>query len=264
MNSTTLSTQPQPDDHLDKPNPRQTTGWTPARKGRRRAQHWIVEKTSAGCGRFSARTVSDPPTTINGMSTSEVLATRDDVIAALSRLHAAEATAGGQTLIDGLKFDQLIGRRLRYHTAGKVARLDRDGEFTARRVHPAPAVADLMRIHPREARRLVAMAAAVFPTTLHGQPLEPTLPATAAALAAGDIDTTHAEIIEHALTTDAARRIDPPRWCTAEAQLAEWARTCRPDELARMATELIQPTRPRRPRTRRQRTGQRAVPDQIP
>jgi uncharacterized protein DUF222 len=173
------------------------------------------------------------------MSTSEVLAARDDVIAALSRLDAAEASAGGQVLIDGLKFDQLIGRRLRYGTAGKVARLDRDGEFTARGIRPAAAVADLMRVHPREARRLVAMATAVFPTTLHGQPLLPKLPATAAALAAGEIDTSHAEVIEHALTTDAARRIDPPRWCAAEAQLAEWARLCRPDELARMAAELI-------------------------
>jgi Domain of unknown function (DUF222) len=173
------------------------------------------------------------------MSTSEVLAARDDVIAALSRLHAAEATADGQTMIDGLKFDQLVGRRLRYGTAGKVARLDRDGEFAARGVRPAPAVADLLRVHPREARRLVATAAAVFPTTLDGQPLEPKLPATAAALATGEIDTTHAEVIEHALTTDAARRIEPGRWAAAEAQLAEWARLCRPDELARMAAELV-------------------------
>jgi hypothetical protein len=86
------------------------------------------------------------------MSTSEVLAARDDVIEALSRLHAAEATADGQTLIDGLKFDQLVGRRLRYGTAGKVARLDRDGEFAAPGVRPAPAVADLLRVHPRQAR----------------------------------------------------------------------------------------------------------------
>jgi uncharacterized protein DUF222 len=123
-----------------------------------------------------------------GMSSSEVLAARDEVIAALSRLRAAEASVGGQTLVDGLKFDQLVGRRLRYGTAGKVARLDREGQFAALGVRPAAAVADLLRIHPREARRLVAMAVAVFPTALDGRPLEPTLPATAAALATGEID----------------------------------------------------------------------------
>jgi hypothetical protein len=105
-----------------------------------------------------------------GVSSSEVLAARDEVIAALSRLRAAEARACGQTLIDGLKFDQLIGRQLRYDTAGKVARLDREGQFAALGVRPVAAVADLLRIHPREARRLVAMAVAVFPTALDGRP----------------------------------------------------------------------------------------------
>ncbi|MBO0876246.1 MAG: DUF222 domain-containing protein, partial [Pseudonocardia sp.] len=47
-------------------------------------------------------------------------------------------------------------------------------------------------------------------------------------------------MIEHALSSDAAGRIDPPRWAAAEVQLAEWARLCRPDELARMAAELIE------------------------
>jgi 5-methylcytosine-specific restriction protein A len=173
------------------------------------------------------------------MSRSEVLAAQHDVIAALSRLRALLASADGQTRIDGLNFDQLMGRQLRYDSVGKIARLDREGEFTARGVRAVSAVADLLRIHPRDARKLVALGSAVFPTTLDGQSVEPKLPATAAALATGQIDTAHAEVIEHALSTEAAGRIDPPRWAAAEAQLAEWARLCRPDELARMAAELI-------------------------
>jgi 5-methylcytosine-specific restriction protein A len=54
------------------------------------------------------------------------------------------------------------------------------------------------------------------------------------------IDTQHAEVIEHALTSPAARRVDPARWSGAEAQLAQWARLYRPDELARMAAALIE------------------------
>jgi 5-methylcytosine-specific restriction protein A len=103
-------------------------------------------------------------------------------------------------------------------------------------VRAAVAVADLLQIHPRAARRLVALAAAVFPTTLDGQAVEPKLPATAAALGSGRSTPRTPKSSKQALSTDAAGRIDPPRWAAAKAQLAGWARLCRPDELARMAT----------------------------
>nr|MBA2322579.1 DUF222 domain-containing protein [Pseudonocardiales bacterium] len=89
------------------------------------------------------------------------------------------------------------------------------------------------------ARRLVATATAVFPTSLSGRPLEPKLAATAMALGGYEIDQAHAEVIERVLSSDAARRIGPEYWAGAEAQLADWARVYRPDELAHLARQLI-------------------------
>jgi hypothetical protein len=84
-----------------------------------------------------------------------------------------------------------------------------DGEFTDRGIRTAAAVADLLRCTSVEARRLVAAAASVFPTSLTGEPLEPRLPATATALGGWEIDRAHAEVIERALSSDAAGRLDP-------------------------------------------------------
>jgi uncharacterized protein DUF222 len=184
--------------------------------------------------------MSDPPTTMTGMSESELLAAYREAMAAMARVRALEATADGQALIEGLKSRQRLQRHARYDELHAIARLDRDGEFTARDVQPAPAVADILRVPPRQGRRMVAVARAVFPTTLDGQPVEPKLPATATVLASGEIDTQHAEVIERRLSSDAAQRIDPERWTDAEAQLADWARIYRPDELDKLARELIE------------------------
>ncbi|MDQ2708819.1 MAG: 13E12 repeat family protein [Actinomycetota bacterium] len=69
----------------------------------------------------------------------------------------------------------------------------------------------------------------MFPTSLAGEPLEPRLPTTAA-LSGYQIDTAHADVIERALSSDAARRIGPDYWGGAEAQLADWAHLYRPDD----------------------------------
>jgi hypothetical protein len=75
---------------------------------------------------------------------------------------------------------------------------------------------------------------------LDGQVLEPEFPATAAALASFEIDQAHAAVIERVLHSDAARRIPSEQWVGAEAQLAGWARQYRPDELAKLASQLIE------------------------
>jgi len=87
---------------------------------------------------------------------------------------------------------------------------------------------------------MVAVAGSVFPTSLAGVPLEPRLPATATALGGWEIDRAHAEVIERALSTDAAGRLDPAVWASVEAQLADYARLYRPDELAKFAAQLIE------------------------
>jgi 5-methylcytosine-specific restriction protein A len=158
----------------------------------------------------------------------------------MDALEAIEDYGDGQSFIDGLPFYQMVVRRAQHRTLRLIARAERHGEFTERGFRPAPAVADIVRCRLAEARRMVAVASSIFPTTLDGQPLQPELPATAAALASFEIDQAHAEVIERALHSEAARRIPPEQWASAEVQLAEWARQYRPDQLAVLAKQLIE------------------------
>ncbi len=147
---------------------------------------------------------------------------------------------GGQELIDQLVFLKTVVRQVQHDSLAVIARLTDEGEFEARAVRPAAAVADLLRISPAEARRAVSTARAVFPTGLGGEPLEPKLPATATALAGYEIDAAHADVIDRAMSSSAARRIGLERCIGVEAQLAGWARDYRPDELAVLAARLIE------------------------
>ncbi|HZE65156.1 MAG TPA: DUF222 domain-containing protein [Sporichthyaceae bacterium] len=137
-------------------------------------------------------------------------------------------------------FLQSVVRRAEHELAELTAQMDSNGEFTELGVRAASAVADLLRCREVEARRMVAVARAVFPTTLGGVAVEPRLPATAMALAGWEIGQAHAEVIEHALNTEQARRISPEQWVTLEEQLAELARNYRPDELAKLAAQLLE------------------------
>jgi len=174
------------------------------------------------------------------MSESSIAAARLAVDTAMAVLRAESGSVGGQELIDQLKFLKTVIRQAEHDALHTIARLDREGEFAERGVRPAPAVADLLRCRESESRRLVAVAASVFPTSLHGEPLEPRLPATAMALGGWEIDQAHAEVIERVLGSDPARRLDPGRWASAEVQLADWARIYRPDQLAGMARDWIE------------------------
>ncbi|WP_028924232.1 hypothetical protein, partial [Pseudonocardia acaciae] len=149
------------------------------------------------------------------MSESELLAAYREAIESMARARALAAAADGQELIDALKLGATLQRLARYDDIHAIARLDREGEFTSRGVDAAPAVSDILRIPRRASTRMVAVARAVFPTTLDGQPVEAKLLATATVLATGEIDTQHADVIERHLSCDAARRIDPARWAAA-------------------------------------------------
>ena len=107
---------------------------------------------------------------------------RDASMETSTVLYAAELGGSGQERIEGIKFQRRMRRKSEYQTLALIAGLERDGEFSAKGVRPAEAVADLERCRPAEARRKVAVAEAVFPISLDGQPLEPRLPATALAL----------------------------------------------------------------------------------
>ncbi|GAA5161728.1 HNH endonuclease signature motif containing protein [Pseudonocardia eucalypti] len=163
----------------------------------------------------------------------------EEAAAAVAALRAYLATADGATKIEGLKAVERLIRDLSHLRLSEIADLDRSGEFDQRCVTTRAAIADLLGYHPQRARRMVAVARAVFPTTLDGQPVEPAMPATAAALGALTIDQPHADVIENLLNSPTGRRLDPGVWGGAEKQLAEWATTCRPDELRRLGTQLL-------------------------
>ena len=164
---------------------------------------------------------------------------REAVTTALADLRADASRTTGQGLIDHLTYLNTLRRQIEHDTLHTIARLNTEGEFERRAARPAAAIADLLRAAPAHARRLVRTATAVFTTSLTGEALEPKLPATATALAGYEIDQAHAEVIDRALNTSAAHRIGVERWTGVEAQLADWARTYPPDQLAHLAHALI-------------------------
>ncbi|MDQ2708818.1 MAG: hypothetical protein M3Z25_14770 [Actinomycetota bacterium] len=88
---------------------------------------------------------------------------REAVEAALVELRAESGGITGQDLVDQLTFLHSLIRQVRHDSLRTIARLSSEGEFEKRGVRPAPAVADLLRVAPREARRLVATATAGVP-----------------------------------------------------------------------------------------------------
>ncbi|HEX4361631.1 MAG TPA: DUF222 domain-containing protein, partial [Pseudonocardia sp.] len=173
------------------------------------------------------------------MSESWIGTERQAMNVALAQFRVATSSASDQDLIDKLLFLKSVVRQAEHDVLQTIAQLDSDGVFLERGMRTAPAVADLLRCAPLEARRLVATAASVFPTSLAGEPLEPRLPATATALGGWEIDRAHAEVIERLLSSDAARRLEPETWSGVEVVLADAARRYRPDELAHVGADLI-------------------------
>ncbi|MDT7622585.1 MAG: hypothetical protein QOF99_3486, partial [Pseudonocardiales bacterium] len=148
----------------------------------------------------------------------------------MAALRALEHTGDAECRIDGVKSYWVLRRQSEYDLLVLVAGLDRDGEFLERGMHSANAVADLLGLSQRDGRRMVAVAASLFPTrSLVGEVLEPKLPATAMALGALEIDLAHAEVIESVLATDVARRITVEQWVAAEVLFADWARQYSPE-----------------------------------
>ena len=174
------------------------------------------------------------------MSASSLPPSRESVNAGLAVMRVKVRMAARQARVDQLLYLKMLARQVEHDTVALVAQMDDEGDFAEYGVRPAPAIADMLRIRESEARRIVAVARAVFPTTLAGVPLEPRLPATAMALAGWEIDQAHAAVIEHALGGGQARRISPEQWIVLEEQLAELARDYRPDELDRLAKQLLE------------------------
>ncbi|TDO12175.1 uncharacterized protein DUF222 [Mycobacterium sp. BK086] len=100
------------------------------------------------------------------------------------------------------------------------------------------ALADALRIDPKEAKRRIRDAAQLAPrTTLSGEPLPPVLPETAAVWQGGGLDGDHLRVIQkffHQLPD----HVPPAEVVKAEKALAEKAGVLRPDQLERVAQRL--------------------------
>jgi 5-methylcytosine-specific restriction protein A len=178
---------------------------------------------------------------IGVVSESELCVASRGVAAALARLRAGEQSASNGELLEQLKVNRRLRRQLDHSDVRIIATVKASGGFTERGVHPAPAVADLVGCGRGRSRRLVGLAERLFPTTSStGEPLPPALPATATAWDGYEIDQAHAEVIDRALSTSAAERLDPDRRARLEVQLADLARTYPAHVLAGLGRELLE------------------------
>ncbi|NTY64050.1 HNH endonuclease signature motif containing protein [Mycolicibacterium sphagni] len=100
------------------------------------------------------------------------------------------------------------------------------------------ALADVLRISPREARRRIRDAEQLAPrTTLTGEPLPPVLPKTAEAWSDGQLDGEHLRVIQK-FFRDLPDHVPPAEVEKAETSLAEHAVNLRPDQLEKVAYRL--------------------------
>jgi hypothetical protein len=141
-----------------------------------------------------------------------------------------------------LRLIGLLHRLLGRESVDIIAGLMRDGEFAARGYkQPKSALANLLDIDSGEAGQLVTAAETVHPrTTRQGETLEPRLPATAAAFAAGDITVRHVSVVATVMESRAAGRLAPHVWAHAEEHVAKLAAQVLPKRLQAQATEYIE------------------------
>jgi hypothetical protein len=100
------------------------------------------------------------------------------------------------------------------------------------------ALADVLRVSPREAKRRIRDAEQLAPrTTLTGEPLPPLLPETSAAWHDGQLDGEHLRVIQK-FFRDLPDHVPPAEVEKAERSLAGHAVNLRPDQLEKVAHRL--------------------------
>jgi hypothetical protein len=115
-----------------------------------------------------------------------------------------------------------------------VDSLDQSGFFASKNTYPGPGGCRADRVPQISGARAARMASALFPQAApSGAPVDPVLPATAAAFGEWAIDLDHAVVIRTVLAREAARRLEPDVWAAAERQLTLWAREYGADVWAR-------------------------------
>jgi hypothetical protein len=140
---------------------------------------------------------------------------------------------------------EVLRRRLATADHALVAELDRRGLAAIAAMPSTSALLQgLLRLSPREAKRRVDTARACGPRrALTGEPLEPLLPAVAAAQGAGDVSGEHARVIVktlHAFPPD----LTVDELADAEHTLVQLARQARPGEVAKAGAQYLAYLRP--------------------
>jgi len=133
---------------------------------------------------------------------------------------AAGPAAGEADLLGVLALGEGVRRALDQAGVAALADLERRGTFAGRGYRSSvAALADLLGWDRGDARRHLSVAEHVEPRVgLDGAGLPPRLPVTAAVFAAGAASLRHVEVVARVLGSDAAGRLDSPRWAGAEAQ----------------------------------------------
>jgi hypothetical protein len=160
---------------------------------------------------------------------------------AVDTLLSAELSTLGSTEVTALLADlEVQRRRLEALDQQVVAEADRRGlAYDYAAATPAALLSGLLPITPHEARARVARARDLGPRRgLTGEPLDPILPATAAAVRAGQISPGHVQVITECLDAIPAR-VSVEASGPAEQFLVEAARVEHPGQLRKTAAMLL-------------------------
>ena len=132
-------------------------------------------------------------------------------------------------------------RKLDRAMVSRIAAVERDGDLAAKGYRSTiNGLQDLLGWDRDTARRHVMVAQHVGPrTALDGSPVEPVLPATAAAFTAGVATMRHVEVIAGLMNSGPAKRISAADRVSIEDSLGEAAWTCTPGEVRIMGRELL-------------------------
>ena len=165
----------------------------------------------------------------------EVFASLDAAIEAVGALDLDRLPVGQR--LEAMDRLEIVRRRATACSCDLAASVQRAGDPAVGR-SAAKVIADVVRITVAEARRRVRDAEQLRPrTTLTGQQLPPSLPATATAWHAGLLDVEHLRVIQK-FHRDLPAEVHPAAVAKAEAFLAEKAAELRPDQLEVVADKL--------------------------
>ncbi|BBF99982.1 MULTISPECIES: HNH endonuclease signature motif containing protein [Pseudonocardia] len=172
----------------------------------------------------------------------QVAAAKARLDAAVDDLTALLDTAGDDEVCAVQTALEAGARRLDHAAVTALATAQRRGIYAERGYRtPAGALADLLHLDPRRARRFASATEAVSPRIgLDGSALPARLAATAPVFAAGEVSLRHVEVISALLGSAPAARLGPDVWTGAEQALADQAVLCTPAELHTFGVRLLE------------------------